>query len=83
LLGGKPVAIRQLLRGSLNLQRFLDTPFGPEGGLAIPVGNYRWGMCAFFDYDGEPIYVGQTNEWLTKRRATGVLRPDRVTLTVP
>jgi hypothetical protein len=50
-----------------NLQRFLDTPFGPEGGLAIPVGNYRWGVYAFFDYDGEPIYVGQTNERLRTR----------------
>ncbi len=45
-----------------NLQRFLDTPFGP-----IPVGNYRWGVYAFFDYDGEPIYVGQTNERLRTR----------------
>ena len=50
-----------------NLQRFLDTPFGPEGGPAIPVGNYRWGVYAFFDYDGEPIYVGQTNERLRTR----------------
>ncbi len=50
-----------------NLQRFLETPFGPNGGLAIPVGNYRWGVYAFFDYDGEPIYVGQTNERLRTR----------------
>jgi hypothetical protein len=50
-----------------NLQRFLDTPFGREDGLAIPVGNYRWGVYAFFDYDGEPIYVGQTNERLRTR----------------
>lgn len=32
-----------------------------------PVGNYRWGVYAFFDYDGEPIYVGQTNEQLRTR----------------
>jgi hypothetical protein len=50
-----------------NLQRFLDTPFGPPGGPAIPVGNYRWGVYAFFDYDGEPIYVGQTNERMRTR----------------
>lgn len=50
-----------------NLQRFLDTPFGTDAGLSIPVGNYRWGVYAFFDYDGEPIYVGQTNERLRTR----------------
>lgn len=27
----------------------------------------RWGCYAFYDYDGEPIYVGQTNEKLRVR----------------
>lgn len=27
----------------------------------------RWGVYAFYDYDGEPIYVGQTNEQLRVR----------------
>lgn len=27
----------------------------------------RWGCYAFYDYDGEPIYVGQTNERLSVR----------------
>jgi hypothetical protein len=27
----------------------------------------RWGCYAFYDYDGEPIYVGQTNERLRTR----------------
>jgi hypothetical protein len=27
----------------------------------------RWGVYAFYDYDGEPIYVGQTNEKLRSR----------------
>ncbi|PYC66589.1 excinuclease ABC subunit C [Micromonospora arborensis] len=27
----------------------------------------RWGVYAFYDYDGEPIYVGQTNEKLRTR----------------
>jgi hypothetical protein len=50
-----------------NLAQLLDTPF-PEGGPGtLPVGNYRWGVYAFFDYDGEPIYVGQTNERLRTR----------------
>lgn len=31
------------------------------------VGDFRWGVYAFFDFDGEPIYVGQTNESLRVR----------------
>lgn len=27
----------------------------------------QWGVYAFYDYDGEPIYVGQTNEKLSTR----------------
>ncbi|MFE9301643.1 GIY-YIG nuclease family protein [Streptomyces sp. NPDC006856] len=27
----------------------------------------KWGCYAFYDYDGEPIYVGQTNEQLRTR----------------
>lgn len=51
-----------------NLTRFLDTPFPlADGAVGQPVGNYRWGVYAFFDYDGEPIYVGQTNEQLRTR----------------
>ncbi len=50
-----------------NLARFLDTPFAGVDGAPIPVGNFRWGVYAFFDYDGEPIYVGQTNERLRTR----------------
>jgi hypothetical protein len=50
-----------------NLARFLDTPFDLTEAPATPVGNFRWGVYAFFDYDGEPIYVGQTNERLRTR----------------
>jgi hypothetical protein len=51
-----------------NLVAFLDTPFERDpSGARMPVGNYRWGVYAFFDYDGEPIYVGQTNERLRTR----------------
>lgn len=31
------------------------------------IGSYKWGIYAFFDYDEEPIYVGQTNEKLSTR----------------
>jgi hypothetical protein len=27
----------------------------------------KWGIYAFYDYDGEPIYVGQTNEQIRTR----------------
>jgi len=50
-----------------NLVRFVDTDFADPGGRARKVGNYKWGVYAFFDYDGEPIYVGQTNEMLRTR----------------
>ena len=50
-----------------NLTRFLDTPFDAGTGPTAKVGHYKWGVYAFFDYDGEPIYVGQTNEMLRTR----------------
>jgi hypothetical protein len=50
-----------------NLTRFLDTLFVDATGGSRKVGNYKWGVYAFFDYDGEPIYVGQTNEKLRTR----------------
>ena len=49
------------------LSRFLNTPMEDGEVNGLPVGNYRWGVYAFFDYDGEPIYVGQTNEMLRRR----------------
>lgn len=48
-----------------NLAAFLDTPF-PDS-LSPRIGNYRWGVYAFYDYDSEPIYVGQTNEMVRTR----------------
>lgn len=50
-----------------NLASFLVRPFPRPDGKPLPVGNFRWGVYAFFDYDGEPIYVGQTNERLRVR----------------
>ncbi len=48
------------LRGAL--RKFFASPF--QGWR---LGSYRWGVYAFFDYDGEPIYVGQTYEGLSSR----------------
>ena len=50
-----------------NLTQYLDSPFTDPSGSQVKVGNYKWGVYAFFDYDGEPIYVGQTNEKLRTR----------------
>jgi hypothetical protein len=45
------------------IRSFLDTQT-PDGS---KIGNAKFGVYAFFDYDGEPIYVGQTNERLRSR----------------
>lgn len=31
------------------------------------LGSFKWGVYAFYDYDNEPIYVGQTKESLGAR----------------
>ncbi len=45
---------------------FLDTPFDAFGAI-FKIGNFKWGVYAFYDYDGEPIYTGQTNEKVRTR----------------
>lgn len=51
-----------------NLAIFLDNEFDdPVSGSTRRVGNFKWGVYIFYDYDGEPIYVGQTNEMLRTR----------------
>ena len=52
-------AIRQKIRA------FLDGPSAIGDGRKL--GNAKWGVYAFYDYDAEPIYVGQTNERLRTR----------------
>ncbi len=51
-----------------NLTDFLTQKFhDPITEKLRPVGNFKWGVYAFFDYDGEPIYVGQTKEKISTR----------------
>lgn len=50
-------AIRERIRALMDMEA--------ENGKKI--GNSRYGVYAFFDYDGEPIYVGQTRESLRQR----------------
>lgn len=50
------------------LTELLNTPFlNSVTGEMMPIGNFQWGVYAFYDYDGEPIYVGQTNEKVRTR----------------
>jgi GIY-YIG catalytic domain len=46
---------------------FRDTDYEESSGIKRKVGGYTWGVYAFYDYDGEPIYVGQTKEKLSGR----------------
>lgn len=51
-----------------NLSAFLTKRFDdPVLGKQRQVGSFKWGVYAFFDYDGEPIYVGQTKEKISTR----------------
>ena len=51
-----------------NLAEFLKQKFDdPVIGKTRAVGSFVWGVYAFFDYDGEPIYVGQTKEKISTR----------------
>ena len=56
----EPREVTELYSG---VRRALDT----ECDNGIPVGNCKHGVYLFYDYDGEPIYVGQTSEELRVR----------------
>jgi len=41
--------------------------FAIKDDYGIKIGSYKNGVYAFYDYDSEPIYVGQTEEKLSSR----------------
>lgn len=41
--------------------------FAMRDAAGVPIGRRKHGVYAFYDYDGEPIYVGQTEENLSAR----------------
>lgn len=41
--------------------------FATKDGKSKRIGSFKHGVYAFYDYDGEPIYVGQTEEKLSGR----------------
>ncbi len=57
---GAPQDVEAIRR---HIRAFLDTP--ASNGKKI--GAATWGVYAFYDYDGEPIYVGRTYESLQER----------------
>lgn len=54
--------LRRLLEEFLN--RMVANPLNDQ---QVRVGNFQWGVYSFYDYDNEPIYVGQTKESLRTR----------------
>jgi hypothetical protein len=48
-------------------RQLLDAALNATDDERRVVGNAQWGVYAFYDYDDEPIYVGQTNEQLRVR----------------
>jgi hypothetical protein len=49
------------------IREAIDTYLNTKDDQGRIIGNAKVGVYAFFDYDGEPIYVGQTNERLRTR----------------
>lgn len=61
-----PFETEELRKG---LAAFLDKKIeiGSENKKMARLGSIIWGVYAFYDYDSEPIYVGQTKESLGTR----------------
>lgn len=57
--GSSPFETEELRKA---LTAYLDSEFKGQ-----KVGNYQYGVYAFFDYEREPIYVGQTSESIRTR----------------
>jgi len=55
-----PGRVRVLYKG-------VETALDAKDASKKKVGDAKYGVYAFFDYDGEPIYVGQTTESLRTR----------------
>lgn len=49
------------------IRRGIDGVLNARDDQQRTIGNAQYGVYAFYDYDGEPIYVGQTSERLRTR----------------
>lgn len=59
-----PFETQHLRKG---IAAFVDQRLTLADGRTMTLGSVKWGAYAFYDYDGEPIYVGQTKERLGTR----------------
>src|SRR5882762_9874478 len=66
------------------IRKQIDAFFKSPADDGKRIGSHKWGIYAFFDYDGEPIYVGQTYEGLGGRigRHLNNQRTDAVAMNV-
>src|SRR5258706_15514806 len=66
------------------IRKEIDAFFRTTADGGKKIGSHKWGVYAFFDYDGEPIYVGQTYEGLGSRigRHLNNQRTDAVAMNV-
>jgi hypothetical protein len=70
ITGAKPPATPDLIgppSDVIAIRKEIDAFFKTIADDGKKIGTHRWGVYAFFDYDGEPIYVGQTYEGLGSR----------------
>src|SRR5437870_2650268 len=58
----QPPRVTRLIRAEL--RGFMQSPDPNSDGT---IGQATAGIYAFYDYDGEPIYVGQTSEGIGSR----------------
>jgi hypothetical protein len=49
------------------LTAFMQQKYPHDGDGSHNIGWFKWGVYIFYDYDGEPIYVGQTCEKVSGR----------------
>jgi hypothetical protein len=61
--GSPPFETESLRKG---LHAYTKLKYPDESG-ERHIGWFKWGVYIFYDYDGEPIYVGQTNEKISGR----------------
>lgn len=65
-LARRPPFETEQLRAALN-QFFQKEYKEPKSNETRNIGSYKWGVYLFYDYDDEPIYVGQTREQISQR----------------
>lgn len=64
---GWSVVLRTWLRDATSTELPVRCNFFDRADQGRGIGGRKWGVYAFYDYDGEPIYVGQKFEGLGSR----------------